>query len=280
MFSVNYVILLIFAVVPVAALGYFIYSADKNKEPASLLTKIFFLGFGSALPILIVELLVSSFFPTENQSSFLITFVNTFFGVAIIEESFKWLVAKKVGYDGKHFDEIYDIIVYTVFSSLGFACIENILFVFSYGVGVALSRAIFTIPGHTCFGVVMGCFLARAKLSSVNNNHSLYNRNLILSILLPTLLHTFYDALIFYGLTSYFMIFDIIMFISCFIAVKNMSKAQQAISVNIEKNNIVTDKGQITVTSNMNIQDINYCPVCGNHVHGSNYCGICGYKLK
>lgn len=272
-------ILVILAVIPVALLGYYIYSADKNKEPTSLLSKIFFLGFGSSLPVLIVEMLVKRFFPTEGLDSFLLTFINTFFGVAIIEESFKWLVAKKIGYDGKEFDEIYDIIVYTVFSSLGFACIENILFVFKSGVIVAINRAIFTIPGHTSFGVIMGYFFAKAKLSSVNNNQKAYNINIILSILLPTLLHTLYDALIFSKFIFYFIIFDISVFIICIIIVQRISKAQQNIYNNIENNSIINENGNIILTENIK-KDINYCPICGNHVYGSNYCGVCGYKLK
>ena len=67
-----------------------------------------------------------------------------------------------------------NIIVYAVFSSLGFACIENILYVLSGGVGIAILRAILSVPGHMCFGVIMGYFLSQAKVNQVKQYIEVY----------------------------------------------------------------------------------------------------------
>ena len=87
---------------------------------------IFFLGFMRDLPVIFLEFILVEFFPTENVLSFYRLFFNIFISIALVEEGAKWIVTRHVGFSNKEFDEIYDIIVYAVFASLGFACIENI----------------------------------------------------------------------------------------------------------------------------------------------------------
>ncbi len=278
-------LLFLAAILPVIGLGFFIYAKDVNKEPSSLLAKIFFLGFFSAIPVVIVELFVGELLPTEGVSDFIIIFINTFFSVALIEEGFKWLVTKKIGYNNKEFDEIYDVIVYSVFASLGFACIENILYVFSTGFKTAISRAIFSVPGHACFAIVMGYFLSRAKVNNINGSKKLEKKNLLLSVLIPSLAHTAFDAILFYlsdGNVIYllilFFIFYGVLVGICFGIVGNVSKLQQ----NLNKNFAT---GVLSADSNGNIQfhptssTIKYCPVCGRAVQGYHFCPSCGFHI-
>ena len=222
----------------------------------------------------------------------ILIFIFVFLSVGLIEEGAKFIVTKFIGYDDKEFDEIYDIIVYSAFASLGFACIENILYVFNYGLGVAISRALLSVPGHLCFGVLMGYFLAMAKINSINNNKNLYYRNMILSLLVPTLIHTMYDALIIAAsnlestvLFLLFIIFDVNMVIVCFITVSMVSKMQVAVKKNIIPNMIVNNPVQHVVqTVPQNIQSTQqtmlYCPICGRYTGNDVFCGRCGYKLK
>ena len=146
------------AVIPVIVLCFFIYIKDSHKEPSSLLLKLFFGGFLVTIPILIAELFLSIFFSPDKVSSFILIFIFSFISIAIVEEGFKWLVVKWLGFKNKEFDEIYDIIVYSVFVSLGFACIENILYVYQNGLSTGYMRAVLSVPGHTCFGVFMGYY--------------------------------------------------------------------------------------------------------------------------
>jgi RsiW-degrading membrane proteinase PrsW (M82 family) len=278
--------LLVAAVLPVFILCFFVYKKDPHREPGKILAKIFIFGFLSAIPILFVELLLGSIFPTEGVSNFILIFVNVFISVALVEEGFKWMVTMFFGYKNKEFDEIYDIIVYAVFASLGFACIENILFVFTRGIGNAILRALLSIPGHMSFGVIMGYFLAQAKVGKINKNTSIYQRNMILSILLPTIAHTLYDAFLFY--TEYnvmsivlFFIFDICMVTVCIITINKMSKIQQNVDTNLNTGVLrTTENGQLVFTGVSSSEEIHYCPVCGNNVDGCNYCAGCGFKIK
>ena len=99
-------LLLVLAILPVFFLCFFIYKKDVNREPGKLLAKIFALGFFSAIPVVIVELLLGNLFPTDGIDNFLVLFINVFVGVALIEEGFKWFITKIFGYNNKEFDEV------------------------------------------------------------------------------------------------------------------------------------------------------------------------------
>lgn len=278
--------LLLLAVLPVFLLCLFVYKKDVNKEPGKLLAKMFILGFFSAIPVVILELVLGNYFSTDGVNNFFILFINVFIGIALIEEGFKWLITKFFGYNNKAFDEVYDVIVYSVFASLGFACIENIMYVLNGGVGIAIMRAILSVPGHMCFGVIMGYFLSQAKVNQVNGNYNIYTRNILFSIIFPTLAHTIYDSLIFYavavnsiGAILLFLVLDIVMVVLCFITVSKTSKIQKNIDENVSSGVVVLNNDGILTYQNTK-REINYCPVCGKYVKEFNYCPRCGFKIK
>ena len=76
--------------------------------------------------------------------------------VGLIEEGSKFFFLYRFTWKDKAFNYRFDGIVYAVFVSLGFAALENVFYVFNYGTGVALQRALLTIPGHMSFAVYMG----------------------------------------------------------------------------------------------------------------------------
>ena len=92
------------------------------------------------------------------------------------------------------FNYRFDGIVYAVFVSLGFAAIENVMYVMQYGLGVALTRAFLAVPAHFGFAVCMGTFYGRAKVCDVRRNGHMRRINLGLAYLLPVSMHAFYDA--------------------------------------------------------------------------------------
>ena len=71
----------------------------------------------------------------------------------------------------KEFDEPYDGIMYGVAVSLGFAAIENVLYVYMDGGGyqTGLLRMFTAVPAHAVFGVMMGYFV-RGKIISEEKN--------------------------------------------------------------------------------------------------------------
>jgi RsiW-degrading membrane proteinase PrsW (M82 family) len=68
------------------------------------------------------------------------------------------------------------MIVYASFVALGFACFENLLYVSDTGVFTGVVRAFTAIPGHVCDGVLMGSYLALAKLYQIKGDLKLSNK--------------------------------------------------------------------------------------------------------
>ena len=277
-------LLLASAVLPVAVLCSYIYKKDTNGEPIDLLLKLLGYGALTTIPAVIMERSLGGVCNTDNITSFYIVFIRVFFGVALAEEGFKWIAIKLKAYNNSEFDEIFDIIVYSVFVSLGFALIENILYVLSKGFATAILRAVLSVPGHACFAVMMGFFLSKAKVAEINKNYTLRNSNMILSLLVPMLFHTFYDAILIYYenvkldyLVLIFLVFDIIMVIICCITVNKTSKVQQNLNTNLEKGNIIHKSGRLKLVENHNI---NYCPLCGANVMEGKYCPRCGLRIR
>ena len=147
--------------------------------------------------------------------------------VACVEEGSKLLMLKLLSWKNPNFNFLFDAVVYSVFVSLGFAAIENVKYVFTYGLGVALTRAITAVPAHMSFAVLMGVFYGRAKLCQVYGNQALMKRNLRLAFLVPVFFHGFYDACCMIGSSTsslVFLGFVIIMYIIVFRLVKSASK--------------------------------------------------------
>lgn len=189
-------ILLAAAILPAIILGYYILKQDPQPEPTSLLVKAALYGVGIIIPIFIVETIIQlCLFGSDGPISLLGTTIEAFIVAALPEEGFKllalWLVLRK----NPFFDEHFDGIVYAVCIGLGFATIENVGFIFQEGNGlsVAISRALFAVPGHYAFAVIMGYY------------YSLYHfvdrspRTAIYILLIPVVAHGIYDAIVLGG---------------------------------------------------------------------------------
>ncbi len=178
---------MVIAVTPTILLLIFISRHDVNeKEPAGLLLKLFFLGALSVIPAIILEFVAE--FPVYDYFD---TFAYAFIGVALIEEGVKYAAVKMALKRANSFDEIFDGIIYCVYVSLGFATIENILYVLQYGTSTGLLRAITAVPAHAVFAVSMGYFMGMVK----SGRSGVLNRFLI--IFAPTLIHAIYDFILF-----------------------------------------------------------------------------------
>ena len=157
-----YLILFGIAILPVIILMIFIYRQDKyQKEPIKSLAKAF---IGGIISIPIDIIIVTGIDAALNGTAISNTvFFSAFLEAGIPEELSKFLIFMLLIWRDKNFDEYFDGIVYATFIGLGFACVENIQYVFSYGFQTGVVRALLSVPGHFLFGVVMGYFLSLAK---------------------------------------------------------------------------------------------------------------------
>ena len=78
------------------------------------------------------------------------------FVVGPVEETCKFLAVRLSVYRSMHFEEPMDGLVYGAAASLGFASLENLLYVMEYGPEVMVLRAPFSTLGHMVFGSMWG----------------------------------------------------------------------------------------------------------------------------
>ena len=190
------IIPLLSALIPaLALLGYIYWQDRKSPEPWHKLLKATLLG------VLAIPLTMCIVFPLQaigivpdsyNTFGDVVNF--SFLGAAIPEELAKllmlWLFLRK----NPFFDERMDGIVYAVCVSLGFAGLENVIYVLGNTdwMSVALMRAFTAVPGHFCYGVIMGYFYSLAKFDP--KNRTKYS---ILALVAPILAHGIYDTIAF-----------------------------------------------------------------------------------
>jgi len=185
-----YLILLGIAILPVAVLMVFIYRQDKyQKEPVKSLAKAFIGGILAIMVDIIIVYGIDSFF---GESIFAETvFYQAFLQAGIPEELSKFVIFMILIWRDQNFDEYFDGIVYATFIGLGFACLENIEYVFDYGFGTGVVRALISVPGHFLFGVVLGYFLSMAKFHPEKRKTYLWS-----GLLLAMFAHGLFDWLL------------------------------------------------------------------------------------
>ncbi|WP_334055651.1 PrsW family intramembrane metalloprotease [Polaribacter sp. P097] len=185
--------LLLLALAPVVVILIYIYVKDKyEKEPIGLLVKNFFLGaIVSIIITVVLGFAANIIFPVTDEKDIFQQFVKAFFVVALVEEFSKYIIVKYYSQKKTDFNEPFDGIVYAVVVSMGFAALENVLYVYQYGVATGLTRAFTAVPAHATFGILMGYFMGKAKFS---DNRVKYN---LLGLLIATLFHGAYDFFLF-----------------------------------------------------------------------------------
>lgn len=222
------------ALLPVIIIFVYIYKQDKaEREPLSMVLKVFFFGALFSLidiPIEnIMQTVLSTYYPTNTVYYEL---AENFIGVACVEELTKWLVLYFFVWKSRDFDYRFDGIVYAVSSSLGFAGLENIIYVCSYGTQVAITRALFAIPGHATFGIFMGYYLSRAKHFKLHNHNIISILYMLLCLIVPICIHGTYDFLLSpaaeqQSFSGYFLLLVIVIDVSSLLIIRHESKTDR-----------------------------------------------------
>ncbi|MFD2045884.1 glutamic-type intramembrane protease PrsW [Ornithinibacillus salinisoli] len=171
-------------IAPGLALLSFFYLKDHITEPITLIIRTFIFGCLLVFPIMFIQYA----FSTDGIENY---FIQSFFIVSLSEEFFKWFIFLYVIYHHTEFDAHYDGIVYAVSISLGFATVENILYLLNNGIEYAFSRALFPVSSHALFGVIMGYHFGKAKTTN-----RFVKWNIFLALLLPLFLHGTYNYIL------------------------------------------------------------------------------------
>jgi len=153
------------ALAPGIAICVFIFYKDVyNREPKLNLIVSFILGCLAIVPAILFEQAFS--YTVDGSLTGVAVFAYAVVGFS--EEASKFLGLRFYAYRKKSFDEPLDGIVYSVMVSMGFATLENVMYVTNYaaagrGWEVVLQRMFLSVPAHASFGVVMGYFVGKAK---------------------------------------------------------------------------------------------------------------------
>jgi RsiW-degrading membrane proteinase PrsW (M82 family) len=167
-------ILIIFlvAIAPCAFWLWLIYRWDKYKpEPKGLIIRTFIIGMVIAIPVAFIE---STLYPnapqgpTSVQSAAYLAFVVAGF----TEELAKFLVVRWSVYKSPHFEEPSDGLIYAAAAALGFASLENVIYVLQFGWQVILVRGLLSNLAHVLFSSLWGYPLALSKLGMVPKRYT------------------------------------------------------------------------------------------------------------
>ena len=183
---------LLITIVPSFLILLYFFFSDKFKEPKGTVAIVFVLGILICLPAGILNNFMFVNFGGESSGKDL---THSFLGPAWTEEILKFLVLYSIVLRRAEFNEPMDGIVYGVVASLGFATYENYDYVFrlaeTWDIApqqLAIWRSYSAVPMHGLNGCIMGFYFGMYAFTA-------NKKFLVLSLLIPFLLHGFYNFL-------------------------------------------------------------------------------------
>lgn len=224
--------MLLLSIFPSIILLVVVWKGDRyEKEPPGLLIKLFLLGSLTTISAFIIEFLFENVILSfMNQQGILFALIDNFLVVAVAEEAGKYFVLKKVTWKHPAFNFTFDAVVYAVAVSLGFATLENILYLIDGSVFLALSRALFSVPGHFIDALYMGYYYGLARFSDAYNDDRLKKGNLRLAFWVPVLIHGFYDFCLSTEYGIFILVFLIFEAVLTFFAVRKFLKLSKIVA--------------------------------------------------
>jgi len=110
---------------------------------------------------------------------------------SLLEECLKYLAIRRITFASLVVDA-QSLFIYSACGALGFATVENVLYVLSGGMKVAILRAVLSVPLHMSTGLLIGCSLGFRRFLSTPVRCPLV-------LVTPVLVHGFYDIFLFWG---------------------------------------------------------------------------------
>ena len=173
---------------------------DKLAEPTKMILKIFFWGMVITIPVFAMEFGAAHAISAINLPRFLASLLYWFLAISLVEELFKYLLVRGKVLGNPAFDEPVDAMIYMIVGALGFAALENILYLLPpaekvFSLNELITRTViisfFRFVGATflhalCSGLV-GYFLALSLWKNKKSGLTL------LGLSIAVLLHGLYN---------------------------------------------------------------------------------------
>ncbi len=158
-----WIALLALALLPGFVLVVYFKKKDAfQPEPWSVIWRSFFAGAVLTLPAGFIEVALMD---EPSGHAFLPMLFYCMVVIALVEELCKLAGILAVPARDPHFDEPVDGIVYGAAVAAGFATVENVFYVLDGGFGVAVIRAVLSVPLHILQGAIIGYWTARVRIS-------------------------------------------------------------------------------------------------------------------
>lgn len=204
---------------PVIMLLFFVYAKDKyEKEPNLMLFTAVFYGMIMTAFVIAADIFIENNISTKSK------LFSVFILSAGTEETIKLIFIYFLMHKNPNLNEPFDGIFYSAYICLGFAWIENIIYVMSPDLGgmeTAFARSIFSVPGHFLFSVFMGYYFACFSYEKRGVGFLLY------SFFSAYILHALYNLIIIYTQKYYIFIIYAYMFFLWKAALNKIRKASE-----------------------------------------------------
>src|SRR6056297_1114497 len=191
------------SVVPATALAAYIWYADVTTgEPLKLLVGTFMLGVLFAGFAAVVNTLAMPTFQGVPVVGMVLFF---YLVVAPVEETVKWLAVRLYPYRRPSFDAVVDGAVYGAMAGLGFATIENAIYISQevlatsttaetfFRAGRTAVFRLFAGPGHVIYSAFAGYYLGLAKFNRENAGPIV-----VKGLIIATFIHATYNTIVTY----------------------------------------------------------------------------------
>ena len=277
-------------------LWYFSSRSRYKRLSGHVLGMTFLFGALATIPALILNLfgkvLLSSFLG-DSPASQLLLFVLV---VGPVEEALKLLAVYFYAYRRPEFDEPLDGVIYSAAAALGFAAIENVVYLAQNDPMLVLLRGPLSNPGHALFSAVWGMSLSVAKTKP-----NLFGKRFPIILqgwLYATLLHSLFDVLLMAASKLGIIIFGLLVFlmIALFFWVRARIKFHSETSPHREGTLLLPTRrycnecgSKCTAGANCprcgvfvpEPEELALCPICATEQRpGAKFCARCGANIK
>ncbi len=142
---------------------YFYHKQPHRRTTFASLSKVFLAGCACTVPVAFIEHITGA---TLAQPSLAASTAMSFLLIAPLEELAKLVAVWISVYRSDEFREPIDGLVYAATAALGFACIENVIYVGIIGPGAILPRTAYATPAHVMFSCMWGYSMGMARFKN------------------------------------------------------------------------------------------------------------------
>ena len=223
--------LLLIALIPPLFFLIYIYRQDDiESEPRGMIAGLIGLGALSAIPAVLLELggsyiLYQLGLPEE---SLIYLLLENFLVVGVSEEICKYTAGRLTTWKSPEFNYRFDGIVYMVSSAIGFAALENVLYVFSSGFRTGIFRAILSIPLHTICGMFLGYYYGEGKYLLMHGDKTGSRNAFWKGLFIAVMIHGAYDFLASLESITALVLFVVLVIVVDIVAFRFMKNAEKA----------------------------------------------------